>query len=208
MFKSSGDDSNREVTAFWCEMCMQQHWEQSILCPSCFLFVLPLNTRRHVRPLWRYTLYLHCYTVAGSLFCFQKTNEGNILCQTHLKMFYSALQFSADFSLNAMLISLALPAEDGFGIFIFCLFFQLVKHVTLQQDKTDKAMCCAVGTSGYKRAHTELTLKWTPSVTHVEIQYTINTAVIFTYVTNFTANGQSLEVLVFKGLYHTSLKDI
>lgn len=62
------------------------------------------------------------------------------------------------------------------------------------QRPKDIIMCCAVGASGYKREHTELTLKWT-SVTHVDI-YSKHCIVTFINVKVLTVNGKSLEVLL------------
>lgn len=57
----------------------------------------------------------------------QEMNEDTVLCQTHLRRFYSVLWFSADFPVNVTLVSTDLPAEEDVSFFVFCW---LVEHVT------------------------------------------------------------------------------
>lgn len=95
MFKPLGDCSKRVLLQgsfiLKPERCAWSDYGkiQASILPFSFLFVFPLNTKRHVRPLQRDTLFVRCVCI--SLLRLQEINEDSILCQTHLKMFYSAL---------------------------------------------------------------------------------------------------------------------
>lgn len=115
---------------------------------------------------------LHCGCI--SLLCLREINEGSVLCQTHLKMFYSTLWFFS------WLFAKCDDYFPGPANWIRCILFfsswlnmshrSRISQIKLPPTPKGIIMRCAVGASGHKRAHTELALKWT----HMSI-HTVNT---------------------------------